>query len=40
VALQLMRAGFHRVAVVRGGLPALMNEGVTVAPKNVPPIVS
>jgi hypothetical protein len=36
VALQLMRAGFHRVSVVRGGLPALMEEGVTVAPKDTP----
>ncbi|MBP2671224.1 MAG: hypothetical protein H6Q85_1290, partial [candidate division NC10 bacterium] len=33
VALQLMRAGFTRVSVVRGGFPALLTAGVPVAPK-------
>jgi len=37
VALQLMQAGYNRVAVVRGGLPALMAAGVEVAPKDVTP---
>jgi hypothetical protein len=35
VALQLMRAGFRRVSVVRGGLPAMLDAGVAVAPKDV-----
>ena len=33
VALQLMRAGYTRVSVVRGGFPALLTAGVPVAPK-------
>ena len=33
MALQLMKAGFTRVSVVRGGLPALLTAGVPVAPK-------
>jgi rhodanese-related sulfurtransferase len=35
VALQLMQAGYSRVSVVRGGLPALMEAGVQVTPKDV-----
>jgi hypothetical protein len=38
VALQLMQAGYTRVAVVRGGFPALMEAGVAVAPKDVTPV--
>ena len=37
VALQLMRAGYTRVAVVRGGFPALLAAGVEVEPKDVAP---
>jgi rhodanese-related sulfurtransferase len=37
VALQLMRAGYTRVSVVRGGFPALMAAGVEVEPKDVTP---
>jgi len=37
VALQLMRAGYTRVSVVRGGFPALMAAGVAVEPKDVTP---
>jgi rhodanese-related sulfurtransferase len=33
VALQLMKAGFTRVSVVRGGFPAMLTAGVSVAPK-------
>ena len=33
MALQLMRAGYHRVSVVRGGFAGLMEAGVAVAPK-------
>ena len=38
MALQLMRAGYSRVSVVRGGLPAMMDAGVAVAPKDVKPL--
>jgi hypothetical protein len=37
VALQLMQAGYKRVSVVRGGLPALVSAGVPVAPKETGP---
>jgi hypothetical protein len=37
VALQLMRAGYHRVSVVRGGLPAMLEAGVAIAPKEPTP---
>ena len=37
MALQLMRAGFRHVSVVRGGFPALVEAGVAVAPKGVTP---
>lgn len=37
MALQLMRAGYSRVSVVRGGFPALVEAGVQVAPKEVMP---
>jgi 3-mercaptopyruvate sulfurtransferase SseA len=33
VALQLLRAGHERVAVVRGGFQVLMEAGVPFAPK-------
>ncbi len=33
-----MQAGYNRVAVVRGGFPALMEAGVAVAPKDVTPL--
>ena len=37
MALQLMRAGFRQVSIVRGGFPALVEAGVVVAPKGVTP---
>jgi hypothetical protein len=40
VALQLMQAGYNRVSVVRGGFQALMQSGVSVAPKDVTPALS
>jgi hypothetical protein len=30
-----MRAGYHRVSVVRGGFEGLMNAGVSMGPKAV-----
>ena len=32
-----MQAGYSRVSVVRGGFQALMDAGVSVAPKDVTP---
>ncbi len=32
-----MQAGYHRVSVVRGGFPALLDANVSVAPKPVAP---
>ena len=37
VALQLLRAGYERVSVVRGGFQALMDAGVPMAPKALRP---
>lgn len=37
MALQLMQAGYSRVAVVRGGFHGLLEAGVSVAPKDVMP---
>ena len=37
VALQLMRAGYSRVSVVRGGFPALQASGVNLTQKHVGP---
>jgi hypothetical protein len=33
VALQLIRAGYNQVSVVRGGFQGLMDAGVAIAPK-------
>ncbi len=33
MALQLIRAGYNQVSVVRGGFQGLMEAGVTIAPK-------
>jgi hypothetical protein len=33
VALLLMRAGYRRVSVVRGGFPAMVDTGIAMMPK-------
>ena len=34
MALLLLRAGYRRVSVVRGGFPAMVDAGIAVMPKD------